>query len=79
MTRYVIKVGSQWVTSLYDASSSGVGLTPVVDDASSWSLYETAQEKALILRKIFQDEVRIEERTEPDYPRSWHLAFSPNS
>ena len=74
MTRYTIRVGDRWVTALYDTKSSGIGLTGRKEDASSWSRYETAEEKALLLRGIFAQEVCIESQEEPDYPRSWHFA-----
>lgn len=74
MTRYTIRVGDRWVTALYDTTSSGIGFTGCKEDASSWSLYETAQEKAVLLRGILAQEVCIEAREEPDYPRSWCVA-----
>ncbi|MFZ9655102.1 MAG: hypothetical protein ACO29V_05630 [Limnohabitans sp.] len=73
MTRYIIRVGDRWVTSLYDMTSNGIGLTDNKEDASSWSYYETAQEKVLLLREIFSFPIVIEAREEPDYPRSWDL------
>lgn len=73
MTRYIIRVGTRWITAIYDTRSNGIGLTDNKEDASSWSHYETAQEKALLLREIFAFPVVIEAREEPDYPRSWNL------
>lgn len=73
MTRYIIRVGTRWITAIYDTRSNGIGLTDNKEDASSWSHYETAQEKALLLREIFTFPVVIEAREEPDYPRSWNL------
>lgn len=73
MTRYIIRVGDRWVTAIYDTRSNGIGFTSRKEDASSWSRYETAQDKALVLRGIFAQEVCIEAREEPDYPRSWNL------
>lgn len=73
MTRYIIRVGDRWVTAIYDTRSNGIGLTADKEDASSWSQYETAQEKALLLREIFTFPVVVEAREEPDYPRSWNL------
>jgi hypothetical protein len=73
MTRYIVRVGDRWVTAVYDTRSNGIGLTSNKEDASSWSHYEIAQEKALMLREIFTFPVFVEAREEPDYPRSWDL------
>lgn len=73
MTRYVIAVGSSWLTALYDLTSNGIGRTSNKNDASSWSTYEKAQETALRIRGIFSEEIRIEAREEPAYPRCWDV------
>lgn len=73
MTRYVISVGERWLAALYDTQSSGIALTETRTDACSWVTYERAQQAALQLRKIFQDELRIHASEEPDYPRCWDV------
>jgi hypothetical protein len=70
MTRYMIQVGDKYVSAVY-GPGSGIAITAIKEDASSWVTYERAVAAARVVRDSINDDVAVCSVEEPDYPKSW--------
>ena len=70
MTRFVLKVGSQFVAAVY-SSNEWMAFTKNPDDACSWVTYERAISAARIVCRRCNSEVFVHTVEEPAYPKSW--------
>lgn len=70
MTRFVLKVGSQFVAAVY-SSNEWMAFTQNPDDACSWVTYERAISAARIVCRRCNSEVFVHAVEESAYPKSW--------
>lgn len=72
MTRYVVKVGEQFVTAVH-SETEWIGFTHDPDDAGSWVTYERAVAAAKVVASQFDETVCVHRVEEPKYPLSWRV------